>query len=90
MCSWSTPSKIHVVCATDYEEDVRQDGQRKANHRRSDRSSLARKAEAGYEIEDTDRLERLCRLAKRLGCADGLDRDVLERVEELTGDEQRS
>jgi hypothetical protein len=52
--------------------------------------ALARKAEAGYEIEDTDRLERLCRLAKRLGCADGLDRDVLERVEELTGDEQRS
>lgn len=53
--------------------------------------ALARKAEAGYEIEDTtDRTERLRRLAKRLRRADGLDRDALERVEELTGDELRS
>lgn len=53
--------------------------------------ALARKAEAGYEIEDTtDRFERLRRLAKRLRRADGLDRDALERVEELTGDELRS
>lgn len=53
--------------------------------------ALTRKAEAGYEIEDTaDRPERLRRLAKRLRRADGLDRDVLERIEELTGDEMRS
>lgn len=53
--------------------------------------ALAGKAEAGYEIEDTaDRPERLRRLAKRLRRADGLDRDVLERIEELTGDEMRS
>jgi predicted nucleotidyltransferase len=46
--------------------------------------ALARKAEAGYEIEDTtDRPERLRRLAKRLRRADGLDRDALERIEEL-------
>lgn len=52
--------------------------------------ALARKAEAGYEIKGTaDRPERLRRLAKRLRCADGLDRDTLGRIEELTGDEQR-
>jgi predicted nucleotidyltransferase len=46
--------------------------------------ALARKAEAGYEIEDsTDRPERLRRLAKRLRRGDGLDRDALERVAEL-------
>jgi hypothetical protein len=48
--------------------------------------ALARKAEAGYEI---DYPERLRRLAKRLRRADGLDRDALERVEEPTGDERR-
>jgi hypothetical protein len=46
---------------------------------------LAGKAEAGYEIEEmADRAERLRLLAKRLRSADGLDRDVLERIEELT------
>jgi uncharacterized protein len=46
--------------------------------------ALAEKAEAGYEIEDTtDRPERLRRLAKRLRRAGGLDRDALERIEEL-------
>ena len=45
---------------------------------------LARKAEAGYEIEETtDRAERLRQLAKRLRRAGGLDRDELERIEEL-------
>lgn len=53
-------------------------------------AALAERAEAGYENEGTtDRSERLRRLAERLGRADGLDRDVLERVERLTGDEQR-
>lgn len=53
-------------------------------------AALAERAEAGYEIEGTtDRTERLRRLAKRLRRADGLDRDALERVEELTGDELR-
>lgn len=47
--------------------------------------ALARKAEAGYEIGGTDdRGERLRQLAKRLRCADGLDRDVLKCIEELT------
>lgn len=46
---------------------------------------LARKAEAGYEIEKvTDRAERLRQLAKRLRRADGLDRDMLKCIEELT------
>lgn len=46
---------------------------------------LVRKAEAGYEIEEaTDRAERLRRLAKRLRRADGLDRDTLKCIEELT------
>jgi len=46
--------------------------------------ALARKAEAGYEIEDTTvRPARLRRLAKRLRSADGLDRDALERIEKL-------
>jgi hypothetical protein len=45
---------------------------------------LARKAEAGYEIEEmTDRAERLRLLAKRLRRAGGLNRGVLERIEEL-------
>jgi uncharacterized protein len=46
---------------------------------------LARKAETGYEIEEVnDRAERLRRLAKRLRSADGLDREVLKRIEVLT------
>jgi predicted nucleotidyltransferase len=46
---------------------------------------LARKVEAGYEVEEmSDRAERLGRLAKRLRRADGLDRDVLKCIEELT------
>lgn len=46
---------------------------------------LAKKAEAGYEIEEmNDRAERLCLLAKRLRRADGLDRNVLKCIEELT------
>ena len=46
---------------------------------------LARKAEAGYEIEAmTDRAERLRLLAERLRRADGLDREALERIEEPT------
>ncbi len=44
-----------------------------------------RKAEAGYEIEEvTDRAARLRLLAMRLHQADGLDRDVLRCIEELT------
>jgi len=46
---------------------------------------LARKAEAGYEVgEMNDRAARLRELAKRLRRADGLDRDVLKCIEELT------
>lgn len=46
---------------------------------------LARKAEAGYEIEEvTDRAGRLGQLARRLRRADGLDRDALKCIEELT------
>ena len=46
--------------------------------------ALVKKAEAGYEIEDTTDLpERRHRLAKRLRRADGLDRDALERIEGL-------
>jgi len=37
-----------------------------------------------------DRPERLRLLVKRLRRADGLDYDVLERIEKLTSDEQRS
>jgi predicted nucleotidyltransferase len=48
-------------------------------------NELCRKAEAGYEIEEmTDPAERLRLLVNRLRRADGLDRDVFERVEELT------
>lgn len=47
--------------------------------------ALARKAEAGYGIGGTDdRAERLRQLAKRLRRADGLDRDALKCIEELT------
>ena len=47
--------------------------------------ALARKAEAGYEVGETnDRAERLRQLAKRLRSADGLDRDALKCIEELT------
>lgn len=47
--------------------------------------ALARKAEAGYEVGGTnDRAERLRQLAERLRRADGLDRDVLKCIEELT------
>jgi uncharacterized protein len=47
--------------------------------------ALTRKAEAGYEVgEMNDRAERLRQLAKRLRSADGLDRDVLKRIEVLT------
>jgi len=47
--------------------------------------ALAERAEAGYEIEDpADPSGRLRRLAKQ---ADGLDRDALEHIEELPGDE---
>lgn len=46
---------------------------------------LAGKAEAGYEMEGMgDRAKRLHLLAKRLHRADGLDRDVLKCIEELT------
>ena len=46
---------------------------------------LCRKAKAGCEIEEmSDRAERLGQLAKRLRRADGLDRDVLKCIEELT------
>lgn len=47
--------------------------------------ALARKAEVGYEVgEMSDRAKRLRLLAKRLQRADGLDRDVLKCIEELT------
>ncbi len=47
--------------------------------------ALARRAEAGYEVgEMSDRARRLSLLAKRLHRADGLDRDVLKCIEELT------
>lgn len=46
---------------------------------------LASKAEAGYGIEKmSDRAKRLRLLAMRLHRADGLDRDVLKCIEELT------
>jgi predicted nucleotidyltransferase len=44
---------------------------------------LARKAEAGYEVEKmTDRAERLRPLAKRLHRADGLDHEARGRIGE--------
>jgi hypothetical protein len=39
-------------------------------------------------LSEAQRTERLRLLAKRLRRADGLDRDVLKRIEQLTGDEQ--
>lgn len=46
---------------------------------------LASRRRRGYEIEEmSDRAERLRRLAKRLRRANGLDRDVLKCIEELT------
>jgi len=39
-------------------------------------------------ITDEDRAERLRRLAERLRHPDGLDRYTLERIEQLTGDDQ--
>ena len=38
-------------------------------------------------LSEAQRIERLRLLAKRLRCPDGLDRDVLKRIEHLTGDE---
>lgn len=46
--------------------------------------SLARRAEAGYEIEGMGDRGRLRQLAKRLHRADGLDRSVLKCIENLT------
>lgn len=39
-------------------------------------------------ITDEQRAERLQRLAERLRSPDGLDRDALAQIEELSGDEQ--
>lgn len=39
-------------------------------------------------LSEEQRAERLRLLAKRLRRPDGLDRDVLKRIEQLTGDEQ--
>jgi len=39
-------------------------------------------------LTDEQRAERLRRLAERLRSSDGLDRATLERIEQLTGDEQ--
>jgi hypothetical protein len=39
------------------------------------------------ELDDKQRVERLARLAERLRSPDGLDRDTLERLEQLPGDE---
>jgi hypothetical protein len=39
-------------------------------------------------LSEAQRIERLRLLAKRLRRPDGLDRDVLKRIEHLTGDEQ--
>ena len=38
-------------------------------------------------LNDAERAERLQRLAERMFSPDGLDRDTLERIEQLTGDE---
>ncbi|HXM87449.1 MAG TPA: hypothetical protein VN889_07420 [Solirubrobacteraceae bacterium] len=38
-------------------------------------------------LSDTERAERLRRLAERMFSPDGLDRDTLEHIEQLTGDE---
>jgi hypothetical protein len=39
-------------------------------------------------LSDEQRAERLALLAERLLSPDGLDHDTLERIEQLTGDEQ--
>ena len=39
-------------------------------------------------LTDDQRTERLRLLAERLRSPDGLDRDTLERIEQLTGDAQ--
>jgi len=39
-------------------------------------------------LSDEQRAERLRLLAERLRSRDGLDRDTLERIEHLTGDDQ--
>lgn len=38
-------------------------------------------------LDDAERAERLRRLAERMFSPDGLDRDTLEHIEQLTGDE---
>jgi hypothetical protein len=38
-------------------------------------------------LSDEERAERLRRLADRMFSADGLDRDTLEHIEQLTGNE---
>jgi hypothetical protein len=38
-------------------------------------------------LDDKQRVERLALLAERLRSPDGLDRDTLERIEQLPGDE---
>jgi hypothetical protein len=38
-------------------------------------------------LSDEERAERLRRLAERVFSPDGLDRDTLEHIEQLTGDE---
>ncbi len=38
-------------------------------------------------LSDAERAERLRRLAERMFSPDGLDRDTLEHIEQLTGDE---
>lgn len=38
-------------------------------------------------LDDKERVERLALLAERLRSPDGLDRDTLERIEQLAGDE---
>jgi hypothetical protein len=39
-------------------------------------------------LSDKERAARLARLAERLRSPDGLDRDTLAHIEQLTGDEQ--
>ncbi|MBA3807279.1 MAG: hypothetical protein H0X28_02615 [Solirubrobacterales bacterium] len=38
-------------------------------------------------LSDDERAERLRRLSERMFSPDGLDRDTLEHIEQLTGDE---
>jgi hypothetical protein len=52
------------------------------------RSTLSRRSAANTIGEhDEEGAERLRRLAERMFSADGLDRDTLERIEQLTGNE---